>query len=200
MEQELGLALWAFLTHTTCGIAVPLCSDNFKNEFFRLWLHFSRKSVVTHVLCVMVTQDVTSCVKCQAELLAGMRVLERSIVCSGSVSFMNALAWPHHTGLGTAWSSKLDAFLPWAVLCAWVKTLASPRVWLDTNTRNIDEAYIFCGPQQCALVIERRNWKLVFDFAPRVQEGRGNRLVLTDPGPMRCFPITFPKASSCRWL
>ena len=157
MEQELGLALWAFLTHTTCGIAVPLCSDNFKNEFFRLWLQFSRKSVVTHVLCVMVTQDVTSCVKCQAELLAGMRVLERSIVCSGSVSFMNALAWPHHMGLGTAWSSKLDAFLPWPVLCAWVKTLASPRVWLDTNTQNIDEAYIFCGPQQCALVIERRN-------------------------------------------
>ena len=111
MEQELGLALQAFLTHTTCGIAVPLCSDNFKNEFFRLWLHFSRKSAVTHVLCVMVTQDVTSCVKCQAELLAGMRVLERSIVCSGSVSFMNALAWPYHMGLGTAWSSKLDAFL-----------------------------------------------------------------------------------------
>lgn len=112
MRQELALALQAFLTHTTCCIDVPLCSDNFKNEFFRLWLHFSRKSSVTHILCVMVTQDVTSCVKCQAELLAGMRVLERSIVCSGSLSFMNALAWPRHTGLGTAWSSKLDAFLP----------------------------------------------------------------------------------------
>lgn len=42
--------------------------------------------------------------KCQAELLPRMRVLERSIVCSGSVSFVEAAAQPHRAGLGTVWS------------------------------------------------------------------------------------------------
>lgn len=53
----------------------------------------------SHPLCHGDSGCDVTCVR--EDCCSGVRVLERAIVCSGSVSFMKASAWPHWEGLGT---------------------------------------------------------------------------------------------------
>lgn len=165
----------------------PLCSSNLKEEFFRFGGLLPGRIHYSHPLCHSYSGCDVTC-KCKAECCAGVRVFERSIVCSGCVSFTKGLAeaccgWMH---------SYLDTLL-------WMnKGIGQRDGWVNINTWNTD------WPTSLSVIAER-GWN------PESLAPKGSNLSTvgerpggwrTDPdhpeGQLHCLPLT--KASSCRWL
>lgn len=120
---ERCFALRALLTRAMCGVVFPLCSNNSRTNSFVFGCLVAGRIHYSHPLCHGASGCDVTC-KCEENCYPDIRVLERSIVCSRSVSFIKGLAWPHCPGLGTVQS---------LVTAGWVPTV-NTLLWMNTGT------------------------------------------------------------------
>lgn len=116
----------------------PRCSSNPKEESFRFGCLLAGHVHYSHPPCHGYPGCDVTCT-CEAELLPGVRVFERSIVCPGGVSFVR--------GLAEACRGRMRSYLD-TLLCM-NKGIGQRDGWVNVDTWNAD------WPTSLSVIAER---------------------------------------------